>query len=190
MPIDSPEPSVIGVDYSPWHNTNLVSFVSSSSSSAVDWDGKQQRPDLSRVVGFQPHAFGSHPKPPATSGDDHTPWRIDALSLVSLLKHRPAAVYVSENLPNMNELAGVPTRPLDEFEAGALDKLRGGEELIVRGNSANIRMVGSIRAAFQCLECHQVPRGTLLGAFSYRLSRLDSERSVEDNSADTSIEER
>jgi hypothetical protein len=180
---DSSAPSVVGVDYTPWHNSNFVSFVSPSSSAAVGWDFARGRPDLSQVVGFQPHAFGARPKPPATAGDDHTPWRIDALELVSLFKHRPAAVYVSENLPNMNELARVPIRPLDEFEAGSLDKLRGGEELIVRGNSAHIRMVGSIRVAYQCLECHQVPRGTLLGAFSYRLSRLDNEHSFGDNTA-------
>ena len=84
----------------------------------------------------------------------------------------------------MKQLAGLPTRLLDEFEAGAIDQLRDGEELIVRGNSASLRMVGSIRAAYQCLECHQVPRGTLLGAFSYRLSRLNEERLVDHNLVD------
>lgn len=179
-----------GVDYQPWHQQTLLNFINPSTLGAVEWSHEYKRPNLSRVVGFQPHAFGSRPEPPATSSDSRTPWRIDALSLVSLLKHRPAAVYVSENLPNMSEVAGVPTRPLDEFESGVVGELCGGEELIVRGNSASIRMVGSIRAASQCLECHQVRRGTLLGAFSYRLSRLDNERSVRDNSAAPLIEER
>ncbi len=187
---DSEVVSPDGVDYQPWHQQTLLNFINPPTLGAVEWSHEYKRPNLSRVVGFQPHAFGSRPEPPATSSDSRTPWRIDALSLVSLLKHRPAAVYVSENLPNMNELAGVPTRPLDEFEAGAIGELSDGEELIVRGNSAHIRMVGSIRAAYQCLECHQVPRGTLLGAFSYRLSRLDNERSGRDNSAAPLIEER
>ncbi|MEK6262046.1 MAG: hypothetical protein AABP62_25900 [Planctomycetota bacterium] len=171
--LDSVETSVDGIDYMPWHNSNLVSFVSPTATAAVGWDQERDRPDLSRVVGFQPHAFVARPQPPATAGDKHTPWRIDGLALVSLLKHRPAVAYVSDHLPNMDELASVPTRPLDDFESGALDKLRAGEELVVRSGSSHIDMVGSIRAAYQCLECHQVPRGTLLGVFSYRLSRPD-----------------
>ena len=165
------EETTAGVDYAPWHRQNLVDFAHPATLGFVDWDGNNRRPDLTRVVGFQPHAFGSNPKPPTTSGDEHGSWQIVSLSLMSLLKQRPAAVYVSENLPNMDELANVPTRPLDDFEAVALGKLQNGEELVVKGNSAHIRMLGSIRAAVQCQQCHQVERGTLLGAFSYRLNR-------------------
>jgi hypothetical protein len=32
-------------------------------------------------------------------------------------------------------------------------------------------MLGSLRAQKQCLECHRVPHGSLLGAFSYELRR-------------------
>jgi hypothetical protein len=32
-----------------------------------------------------------------------------------------------------------------------------------------IRMVGSVRAAKDCLDCHSVDRGHLLGAFTYEL---------------------
>ena len=161
--------SAIGVDYSPWHRQNLMSFLHPKTFGMVGWHS--QAPDLSRVVGFQPHAFGSLPDPPSVS-DSVSPWQIDALSLVSLLKHRPGAVYLSDSLPNMTELTHVPTRPMDDFEANAVTRLSRGEELIVTGNSTHLRMVGSIRAAYQCLDCHQVKRGTLLGAFSYRLSRV------------------
>ena len=34
-----------------------------------------------------------------------------------------------------------------------------------------IEMLGALRATKQCMQCHQVPSGTLLGAFSYELRR-------------------
>ncbi len=170
---DSDDSSTPGVDYQPWHQQNLVNFVHPLTWGFLELDRRSftVRRNLAQVIGFQPHAFGTRPEPPKTAGDEHSAWRITALSLVSLLKHRPAAVYVSQNLPNMNELTSVPTRPLDEFEAESLGKLQDGEELVVHGDSANLRMLGSIRTAFQCQQCHQVERGTLLGAFSYRLKR-------------------
>ena len=75
----------------------------------------------------------------------------------------------------MKELAAAATRCLDEFESTALEQLESGQELIVQTSSEHIRMVGSIRAAIQCLECHQVRRGTLLGAFTYRLGRSEDD---------------
>ena len=50
---------------------------------------------------------------------------------MSLLVHGGQVVYVSENLPRMDRLRGAPTRPLDGFEAAALEKLRHGEHLLV-----------------------------------------------------------
>jgi hypothetical protein len=152
-----------------------VNFVEPLTLGYVEWDWKSEQPDLTRVVGFRPHGFGSQPKAPPTSGDAHSQWHITKLLLVSILKHPPGAVYLSDNLPNMNELTDVPTRPLDEFEATALTKLQTGEELVVQGDSSQLRMLGAIRAAYQCQRCHQVDRGTLLGAFTYRLSRFNAD---------------
>ena len=88
----------------------------------------------------------------------------------------------------MQELPNVPVRPLSEFEVGAVKSMRNGEELIVRGGSAHLRMVGALRAGYQCLECHQVPRGTLLGAFTYRLSRDRPTKTTDDrNDANDSL---
>ncbi len=102
---------------------------------------------------------------------DQRRWRIVRLELVSLLKHGTPAVYSSEHLPNMEELTDVKTRPLTAFEANALDTLRAGEELTAQTNGNVIEMVGAIRASNDCMKCHEVPRGTLLGAFSYQLQR-------------------
>ncbi len=114
--------------------------------------------DRAHVAGFQSHRFGEVPASIA-------PVAVARVELVSLLLHDAPAVYASDRLPAMNELVGVPTRPLDDFEAGALAKLRRGEELVVDG----ARMLGALRNAKQCIACHGGERGELLGALSYGL---------------------
>ena len=74
----------------------------------------------------------------------------------------------------MDELSEAAARPLDGFEREALAKLRRGEDLIVQEAPQQMRMLGSIRAVHQCLDCHSVQRGELLGAFSYRLASDES----------------
>jgi hypothetical protein len=122
----------------------------------------------SRVLGFQPHGFRELPTVAATE-QASSPWQVASLELVSLLKHNPPAAYVSKHLPRMDELRDAPTRPLDLFETDALTKLRAGEELIVESTDDEIRMLGPLRAFQECLQCHQVQGGALLGAFTYRL---------------------
>lgn len=158
--------------FQPWHHSNLISFVTPQSVGIVGWGDKSS--DLSKTVGFQEHAVRKYPETSIPTETGVRSLRIDSMLLVSILKHRPPAVYVSENLPNMKELASVPTRQPNRFETDALEQLMSGEDLVIKAEDSQIRMVGSIRAAFQCLECHQVPRGTLLGAFSYRLSPISS----------------
>lgn len=71
----------------------------------------------------------------------------------------------------MKELTNASTRPIDEFERQGLPKLRNGDEIVVESKLNSIRMVGAVRAAKQCLDCHAVRRGDLLGAFSYSFHR-------------------
>jgi hypothetical protein len=96
------------------------------------------------------------------------------LELVSLLKHDVPMVYVSDHLPRMDELEDAKTRSLSPFERKSLARLREGEDLSVDATVNRISMVGALRAAKQCTECHQVKRGELLGAFSYELERQPS----------------
>ena len=51
-----------------------------------------------------------------------------------------------------------------------LEKLRGGEDLVVADAGVNLRMLGAIRSAEKCVDCHGGKRGDLLGAFSYSLA--------------------
>ena len=93
------------------------------------------------------------------------------LDLVSVLKFEAPAVYLTESLPRMDELRDAPTRPLDAFEQEALAALRRGEDLMAQETSDRMRMLGSLRAAKQCVGCHNAEHGELLGAFTYKLTR-------------------
>jgi len=116
------------------------------------------------VAGFKPHQFSELP-----TLENGSSWQLDTLELISLLKHAEPVAYVSRELPRMDKLREVPVRPLTEHERAMLEGLRRGEDLQVRSIPDRLRMLGAIRAAEQCLRCHEVERGTLLGAFSYKL---------------------
>ncbi len=118
--------------------------------------------DLRHVAGFQSHRFSKVPEPANL-------WRVQNLELVSLLQHDPPEIYVSSHLPAMDQLHGVPTRPLDPFEEMGLDAIRRGEDLFTSRAREGGRMLGAIRSVHQCLACHGGERGALLGAFSYTL---------------------
>jgi hypothetical protein len=120
--------------------------------------------DRTHVAGFQKHGMT---KVPAES----TTWSVARLELVGVLVHEKPVVYMTANLPQMEEVQTAPRRSLDSFELEGLEALRGGEDLFYRGSEDKARMMGSIRAVKQCLECHGGSRGDLLGAFSYGLRR-------------------
>jgi hypothetical protein len=118
----------------------------------------------------------------------HSIWRLSQIDLVGLVKNPQPTVYISPKnndmlLPaerkgfqvdfpkDMQNLKNLKTRAPDEFELAALDSLSQGEDLFVRQKNREIRMVGSLRAVGQCASCHDAERGTMLGAFSYRLVR-------------------
>lgn len=148
---------------------------------------------IDKVSGFQSHGFSALP-PSLMSADrnsvdplpssaeaqvqidpdlskQETPeWTLNRLELVSLLKFAEPRVYNSDELPRMDALENAPTRPLTKFEHQAYSKLQAGEMLIARAAPTRVEMVGAIRAAKQCMQCHEVKRGTLLGAFTYVLT--------------------
>lgn len=144
---------------------------------------------VDRVAGFDPHKIGYAPPMPIDMAPqplverdgrkvphEHPTaqskrWKLARLELVSLLKHETPRVYLSDHLPRMEDLSSTKTRALDDFETPSLTKLLDGEELITAATPNRIVMLGAVRASNDCRQCHQVPRGTLLGAFSYELRR-------------------
>jgi hypothetical protein len=135
--------------------------------------------DRDHVSGFRPHQFRGTPQlgdqgPPRPGQPPAAPkerWLVSRLELVSVWKSETPAVYVSGSQPRMQELKSAKTRPLTDFESRAMKALGEGEEVVTEASPNEIRMVGAVRAAKQCTACHEVKRGTLLGAFSYDLRR-------------------
>lgn len=106
----------------------------------------------------------------------YTRWVSDRVQLVSLLMHDDPCVYEMTSTPPPGERSfGVPreeddsTRPLDSFEQGSLVRLQKGEDIVIGADADSIRVFGAVRAATDCLNCHSVRAGALLGVFSYRL---------------------
>jgi hypothetical protein len=132
--------------------------------------------DKQHVAGFIGHRYSKIPWfPDVVEGEK---WHIQRLELVSFLRFEEPRVYVSKHLPRMDELQEAGTRPLDDFERSRLDHLRKGKDVTVSSTANEIRMLGGLRAVSQCLRCHDVRRGELLGAFSYSLGR-EKENSAE-----------
>jgi hypothetical protein len=128
--------------------------------------------DREHVAGFVPHRFSRSPDPfhghqAPRDAKLHGSWTTRKVELVSLLKHEQPRVYVSKHLPRMDELRDAPTRPLDAFEQEHLPALHAGEEIRTQDDGDRFRMLGAVRAARQCVTCHAVEHGALLGAFSY-----------------------
>ncbi len=122
------------------------------------------------LIAFVEHAIHASPNAVINSDQDQA-IGIEKVELVSLLKFDVPKVYVLDHMPRMDELRlpNVKTRDLDEFERTALARLLVDEDIVITNDSNNTRMLGSLRAGTQCLECHNTNRGVLLGAFSYFL---------------------
>lgn len=146
-----------------WHLNGQLSFFVAESLGFARRDSQGKL----LAVGFQSHAFRALPD--ASPLGDH--WEVAELELVSLLKATSPAVYQSDSLPNLDELTheNFPTRPLVEFEQRAIAELAGGTNLVTEQTGTEFRAVGALRSVEQCRGCHEVPDGTLLGAFTYRL---------------------
>jgi hypothetical protein len=116
--------------------------------------------DRRHVAGFQSHRFAEKPAPV-------TYWKLQTLDLVGMVVHDEPVAYISEHLPRMEELRQAPTRSLDPFEQKALIDLRRGKNLYVCTSPDGLRVLGALRCARQCADCHGAQQGDLLGAFSY-----------------------
>lgn len=128
--------------------------------------GYVQEPGV--VAGFQPHALRRQPTD-RTRSEEHVLWRVDRLELVGLLRNEEPLAYDVAKVPSMEQLRQAPTRPLTDFESQALPQLVGEKDVVFEETNRGVRMIGSIRAVESCLDCHDAPRGQLLGAFSYDL---------------------
>ncbi len=120
-----------------------------------------------RAIGFRSHGF--HDRLVVNSSMFWS-WKLKGIHLINLYRDPEARAYVWDKMPRLDTMqAGkVETRALSDFESKGLEALKFERDVVVgESNQAGVRMIGSLRANETCLKCHQVPRGTLLGAFSY-----------------------
>jgi len=120
--------------------------------------------DRDHVAGFQSHRFGDW-------SEELSHQNVTHVDLVSLLLHDPPVVYHSDELPRMDRVQSMPTRPLNSFESASLERIKKGEDLIVADLSEGWLMMGAIRNLQQCVQCHGGKRGDLLGAFAYSIRK-------------------
>ncbi len=161
---------------SPWHALHwgcLVDFVDPLGYGIHLGDRIASPRKSHRVIGFVEHAFHYHPLWTARTRWELMPYELVRLELISMLRFDQPRAYQLEHLPRMDQLRlpDVRHRPLDDFERQAVKRLKQGEWAVVQlsAGARHVRLLGAIPALPGCLECHQVPQGTLLGAFSYEL---------------------
>jgi len=139
-------------------NSNMFGFVAKT------------LPEKVHAAGFVPHAF--HDGLEVVKSGELESLQLTKLELVSLLKFDKPKAYGLDHLPRMNELSekGITTRELTQFESNALNQLHADENVVIEQTGDAILMMGSLRAATHCLDCHSGARGKLLGAFSYEFT--------------------
>lgn len=119
--------------------------------------------DMQEPFDWDSQQFGGENVPPSLRVE------LEKLQLVGLLYHESPVVYELDTLPELLSAETAETRPLDEFEKRGLTRLLSGEVIHVEHDGRQMRMLGSLRNAKSCVECHEGPENQLLGAFSYTL---------------------
>jgi hypothetical protein len=117
-------------------------------------------------------------------------YRVKEMQLLGILKHDPPVAYlIGERFlmsphqfgegfmpkPTEEAFKDHPSRPLTPTEQKAISAMKSDSRkdiVPLESTSNSTRIVGSIRAMTSCLECHDVQKDDLLGAFSYTLERL------------------
>ena len=95
-------------------------------------------------------------------------WRVKELELIGIARHPQPVVFTT-----IAHGPGEGVRAVNPFESQALTTLKTGRDIVSRRtNAGDMELIGGIRAASACVQCHQPYRdGDLLGAFRYVMER-------------------
>ncbi len=110
-------------------------------------------------------------------------YKLDSIELIGIAKHPTPVAFVAGthgSLSGIQKSFAMPVRDLTSFEQKALADLRGGRTLVSRmDDSSHATVVGAVPARRECVGCHQGAKvGDVLGAFSYRLSAIPTDKST------------
>ncbi len=125
-------------------------------------------------VGFNKHAVRQMPKLGAVSTVSSSssvaknPWKLRSIELLGMVEHEGPVVYLNESLPDLHDKTNIKTRKLEPWEELGVQALLAGETVVSESYNDKLYVLGAIRNGTSCLQCHDQPRGALLGAFSYR----------------------
>lgn len=99
-----------------------------------------------------------------------------SIHLIGLTPERGDRYFDSGTWPAKGELTNQHPRSLSEAESGAVEKLREAAPFVALADPAvtnSVRVFAPVPARAECLKCHPVSGGTLLGAFVYSLTLED-----------------
>ena len=104
-----------------------------------------------------------------------TEWKIARLKLFSLMKETASGSVSIHRKLTACEIYESSPESLNAFEQRAVAQLESNpaDKVVTTSSEGEIEVVGPLRAVGRCTKCHQVADGTLLGVFSYRLTRSD-----------------
>jgi hypothetical protein len=108
---------------------------------------------------------------------DEKVWKVAELQLIGLMLHDHPVAYDKHHL--MEQIDGPSQlRELNPFETASLTNLRAGAERVMAWDNGHgcLQVLGAIRAKENCLKCHDVKIGHLLGAFTYRIEEASEIR--------------
>jgi hypothetical protein len=101
--------------------------------------------------------------------------QLKRVDLIGIAEHSSPVAFISRyRVPTKADFTNalfrpkVDVRPLTAFETNAVAQLNAGNDIVVDFNQRAI--VGAIRARTECIKCHEVKRGALLGALSYMIA--------------------
>lgn len=100
---------------------------------------------------------------------DGTRYMVGHVQLLSLNGGNVPFAYASVMDAGKEQIKHAAHEPVGNAEIDAIAKLKDGMTVVLTGNEGHREMIGAIRATANCTQCHDVPEGTLLGAFKYRL---------------------
>ena len=164
----------------PAHETvnseKLVQLPTRDSEGHMRWKSYEQMHDYF-VTGFiNSDGFGLSRMPTprqmarrSTLYFDGVDFRIGYVQLLSTPQGEKPFVYETKTDVTMRSISDAGRRDLRAYETDAVGQLKSGRDAVMTMDHEQPVVIGAVRAGEECVSCHQVKKGDMLGAFVYPL---------------------